>query len=109
MTDKFIKHSPESRAAAVAVIPVAGTKRHAVLQFIAAQGLNGATDDEIQVGLGMNPSTERPRRIELYEGRFIAKLRKTRPTRGGKKAVVWIAGMHVPRIERSAYCVYPEQ
>lgn len=106
---KFVKHSPESQAAAEAAPPVVGTKRWAVLQFIAAQGPDGATDDEIQVGLGMNPSTERPRRIELYEGRFIVKLRLTRPTRSGVKAVVWLAGAHVPQFERTAYCVYPEQ
>lgn len=107
--DKFIKHSPESQAAAEAAAPIAGTKRWAVLQFIAAQGIYGATDDEIQVGLGMNPSTERPRRIELYEGRFIVKLRTTRPTRGGRQAAVWLAGEHVQQIARTAYCVYPEQ
>lgn len=106
---KFIKHSPESQAAAEAAVPIAGTKRHAVLQFIAAQGIYGATDDEIQVGLGMNPSTERPRRIELYEGHFIVKLRTTRPTRGGRQAVVWLAGEHAYRLVRAAYCVYPEQ
>lgn len=109
MTNKFIKHSPESQTAAEAVAPVAGTKRYAVLQFIAAQGLNGATDDEIQMGLGMNPSTERPRRIELYEGRFIVKLRKTRPTRGGRQAVIWLAGERVHQLARAVYCVYPEQ
>ena len=106
MTDKFIRHSPESRAAAEAAAPVAGTKRYAVLQFIAAQGLNGATDDEIQAGLGMNPSTERPRRIELYEGRFIVKLvHETRPTRSGAKAVVWLAGEHAHYLARTSYCV----
>lgn len=106
---KFIKHSPESQDAAEAAAPIAGTKRHAVLAFIAAQGLTGATDDEIQIGLGMNPSTERPRRIELYEGRFIVKLHATRPTRSGKQAVVWLAGEHTPYVGRASYCVYPEQ
>jgi hypothetical protein len=104
-----IAHSPESRQAAAQAAPTAGTKRAAVLRFIASRGHLGATDDEVQLGLGMNPSTERPRRIELYEGRHIAKLRATRTTRTGRKAVVWIDGIIATAMQRSTYKLWPEE
>jgi transcription initiation factor IIE alpha subunit len=104
-----IKHSPESQQAALQAAPSAGTKRAAVLRFIESRGKHGATDDEIQCGLGMNPSTQRPRRIELYEGHHIAKLKSTRLTRGNRQAVVWITTSFVGCYARSAYALWPEQ
>lgn len=105
-----IAHSPESRQAAEQIKPNAGTMRAAVLRFIASRGTRGAIDDEVQLGLGMNPSTERPRRIELYESRLIVKTVSTRKTRTGRSAVVWVettvASLSFPR---TSYRVYPEQ
>jgi hypothetical protein len=104
-----IKHSPESRAAALQAEPSAGSKRAAVLRFLEARGSYGATDDEMQAGLGMNPSTQRPRRIELYEGQHIAKLTMTRATRGRRQAVVWITTSYVGCYARNQYRLWPEQ
>jgi transcription initiation factor IIE alpha subunit len=104
-----IKHSPESRAAAFHTVPAANTKRAVVLRFLESRGKAGATDDEMQLGLGMNPSTQRPRRIELYEGGHIAKCTGTRTTRGGREAVVWISTSFVGCYPRTGYRLWPEQ
>jgi hypothetical protein len=41
--------------------------------------------------LGMNPSTQRPRRIELCQRNLIVDSGTTRLTTSGRKAVVWKA------------------
>ena len=74
---------------AVLVLPASGTQRRWVLDWIRVQGEHGATDEEIQLGLGMNPSTQRPRRVELVEGGWIEDSGKLRKTRSGRNAVVW--------------------
>lgn len=38
----------------------------------------------------MNPSTERPRRVELVKGGWIRDSGKTRKTHSGSEATVWI-------------------
>jgi len=86
----YVKHSETSKAAAEALVRP-GTKRAAVLRFIESRGRYGATDDEIQLGLGMSPSTERPRRIELFEARLIVKSGVQRYTRAGRSAEVYMA------------------
>lgn len=60
-----------------------------VLEFIGWRQA-GATDEEIADELGMNPSTVRPRRIELARRGFIAEA-GTRRTRSGRMATVWQA------------------
>lgn len=65
--------------------------RERIYRFIAVQGAVGSTDDETQEYLGMSGNTERPRRGELVaKGRIVASGR-TRPTRSGRRATVWIA------------------
>lgn len=59
-----------------------------VYQFIAGQGERGATDEECQRGLGMNPSSQRPRRVELADAGLIVKA-GVRKTVSGRKADVW--------------------
>lgn len=83
-------HSPESMAAAERQRPRSGTARARVLDFIESRGGAGATDEEIQIGLEMSESTERPRRIELAAAGWIEK-RGTRLTRSGNEAAVWVA------------------
>lgn len=75
--------------AALMAYPKSGTARRRVLEFIEAH--HGATDDEVQVGLGMNPNTQRPRRVELVEGGFIRDSGQRRKTQGGADAIVWKA------------------
>lgn len=87
----FQEHSAPSFDAAAAIKPSAATLRDKVLRFIEERGAEGATDDEIQVNLNMNPSTERPRRIELMELGLVTRATINRKTRTGRTAAVWIA------------------
>lgn len=48
----------------------------------------GLTDEEMQQRLRMNPSTQRPRRIELVRRGLVAEA-GTRKTSSGRMAVVW--------------------
>jgi len=84
-------HSETSQAAAEAIEPDVATLRGQVLAHLRSCGVKGATDDEMQVALDMNPSTERPRRIELWRAGLVERSGRTRPTRSGRLAVVWVA------------------
>lgn len=53
-----------------------------------ASAPDGLTDEEIQLHLRMNPSTERPRRGELADAGLIAPIGK-RKTRSGRGAAIW--------------------
>jgi len=72
------------------------TQRAQVLEVIHGAGVRGATDDEIQIALGLDGSSERPRRWELWKRDRIQVLRDThgapvtRRTRSARRAVVWI-------------------
>lgn len=87
----YQQHSETSREAAELIEPDLASLRGRVLTYIRLQGDSGATDDECQVALDMNPSTQRPRRIELWNAGWVAKTEATRPTRSGRSATVWIA------------------
>jgi predicted transcriptional regulator len=50
---------------------------------------NGCTDEEVQDGLNLNPSTQRPRRIELVQLGLIKETAKRRRTKSGRWAIVW--------------------
>lgn len=84
-------HSRTSRLAAEAIEPASATLRGQVLQYLRDQGHEGATDEEMQNMLGMNPSTQRPRRIELLKLGLICDSGRVRNTSSGRKAVVWRA------------------
>lgn len=88
---KYQAHSDTSKSAAAEIEGKARTLRGTVYTFLKISGMYGATDEELQIALGMNPSTERPRRIELVELGLVKKRGKTRPTKSGRQAVVWIA------------------
>lgn len=87
----YQRHSATSKQAARAIEPKVGTLRRQVLEYIKSAGKTGASDEEIQIGLNMNPSTQRPRRIELARAGLIRYLVETRKTTSGRNAVVWIA------------------
>jgi hypothetical protein len=61
-----------------------------VLTFLVCRADYGATDEEIQFVVGMNPSTQRPRRIELVRMGLVRDSGTTRLTRAGRKATVWV-------------------
>ena len=58
-----------------------------VLELLAATP-GGLTDEEMQTRLGMNPSTQRPRRIELARLGLVVEA-GTRKTASGRMASVW--------------------
>ena len=60
-----------------------------VLELLAATP-GGLTDEEMQTRLGMNPSTQRPRRIELARRGLVVEA-GTRKTASGRNASVWRA------------------
>lgn len=59
-----------------------------VMRFLETCGAFGATDEEMQLALGMNPSTQRPRRIELVRRGLVVEC-GTRRTSSGRNASVW--------------------
>jgi len=93
------QHSPTSREAAGRIAPVTGELRRRVYDFIRERGQEGATDEEMQVALDMGPSTQRPRRVELVRGGFVIDSGRTRLTKSGRKAVVWIVANKEKRNE----------
>lgn len=83
----FVHGSETSREAAVAIRPVAGTLRALVLETITASPCH---DEEGAERAGMNPSTWRPRRVELEQAGLIRKVGE-RPGRSGRMMAVWAA------------------
>lgn len=79
---KVRRDAPATSWRAGAAIEVkSGTKRHAVLQLL-LRSPQGATDWELQQGLNMAPSTERPRRGELVDAGLVALTGRTREHQG---------------------------
>jgi hypothetical protein len=76
------RHSVTSREAADAIKPDA---------YLRGRGEDGATDEEMQDALGMGGSTQRPRRRELELAETVRNSGRTRRTKSGRNAVVWIA------------------
>ena len=66
------------------------TARGRVLAFIVSRGAHGATDDEVEIGIGMSHQTASARRRELDLRRLIVKDGTKRKTRSGRNAQVWI-------------------
>ena len=87
-----VKDSGTSRAAADSMVAHARPMREQVFEYIKAQGERGATDDEIEVALGMRHQSASPRRRDLekkYEAIYLTN--ETRPTRSGRQAGVYRA------------------
>ena len=82
------KHSPTSLAAAESIKPRVGPMHRLVLEHLSF--FAGATDEELQGDLDMLANTQRPRRRELQLWGLIVDSGKTRATRSGRQAVVWV-------------------
>lgn len=67
--------------------------QRSVVAFLRARGDHGATDEEIAAGLQMNPSTARPRRIELVRRGLVVEA-GTRKTKSGRYATAWRLSCH---------------
>jgi len=90
MTLPFQPDSETSADAADEARRDAPTQRQRVLTAITAAGWCGATDEELQDRLQLNPSTQRPRRVELVASGLVVDSGRTRRTRSGRRAVVWV-------------------
>jgi hypothetical protein len=86
------KHSATSRAAAEAIKPRVGPMHAKILGLLGtADGRYcGATDEEMQRVLAMFANTQRPRRRELQLWGYITDSGRTRLTKSGRAAVVWV-------------------
>lgn len=84
-------HSATSCAAARAAVPHAQGQRERVLAFLRSRGACGATDAEIQEALGLDGSTQRPRRVELVRAGLVVDTGRVRPTQSGRVAAVFAA------------------
>lgn len=80
------EHSETSVSAAKDIAPSAATLRARVLELLRTRAM---TDEEVQTVLEMNPSTQRPRRVELVESGLVRDSGTKRQTRSGRLAVVW--------------------
>ena len=87
----FQPHSDTSADAADLARAGAATQRDRVLAAIRGAGEAGLTDEELQQGLELHGSTERPRRIELVERGLIQDSGRRRATSTGRQAAVWVA------------------
>lgn len=83
-------HRATAKQAARAIGGVSGALRRRVFDFIKSRGEEGATDEEAQIALAMNPSTQRPRRVELERDGKVRDSGRQRATQAGRKATVWI-------------------
>jgi len=85
------RHSPTSVEAAEAIRPRLHALQAVVLTYLKRCGSHGATDDEIQVALRMDGNVQRPRRVELVALGLVRITERTRKTRRGRAAGVWVA------------------
>lgn len=85
----YQKHSDTSKAASDQIAPVAGRCKALVYEYIVAAP-NPVSDEEGAVALNMNPSTYRPRRIDLEREELICKVLQV-TTASGRKAWAYAA------------------
>lgn len=85
----FQRHSETSREAAISVYgEVRNTQQSRLYDYLLNHG--PATDETCAAMLDMNPSAERPRRIELVE-KGLVEACGTGITKSGRKAQLWRA------------------
>jgi hypothetical protein len=84
----FQRHSITSRAAAGSLPrSTVNACQRKVLEWLADQP-DGATDEDMQLGIPMPPSTQRPRRIELVKQGMIVQAGEGK-TVSGRRAAKW--------------------
>ncbi len=82
-------HPETSHEAAAGMRVRSGTARRHVVTALHSIGERGRTDEELQWLLGMSPSTERPRRLELVQAGYVVDTGARRPTASGARSIVW--------------------
>jgi hypothetical protein len=93
----YQRHSDTSEEAAKSVDPAADTWLSKVYRELIKAGPVGRTDDELQIILDMNPSTQRPRRIDLVKRSLVCDSGARRKTRSNRPAVVWVLPKYAQR------------
>lgn len=83
-----VQSSVTSMAAADAIGDRLNTLQRSVVAFLKTRGQHGATDEEMQIGIPMAASTQRPRRIELVRRGLVVEA-GTRKTKSGRFATAW--------------------
>ncbi len=84
----FVAHSATSELAAHQAKPAAPTQRARVFACICAHG--PLPDEDIQQLLSLDPSTQRPRRVELARAGLIVAHPVSGRTTKGRRAVRWV-------------------
>lgn len=110
----YVRGSATSKAAAVSQIHAVKADEARVLSYIQGCGYRGATDDEVEVALSMLHQTASARRRGLVLKDFVIDSGRTRPTRTGCHATVWVTPANaklapVPPPSAPASCPHGEQ
>jgi hypothetical protein len=95
-TPQHAAGSATSAAAAASLLPVLGRLQKVVLEAIQLEGGRGLTDDELEVQLHMSHQSASARRRELQLRGDVIDSNRTRRTRSGRNAVVWVAAPPPP-------------
>lgn len=93
MRDRTIPYkrgSETSKAAAELVRPKTPSYRAAIEGFLKGRGAQGATNDEVMATLSIQIQTVCPRMKELRVDGLVIDSGRTRKTRSGREAVVWV-------------------
>lgn len=90
ITAPYVPHSDTSHAAALAMLHELSRLESVVLAFLKHRQ-DGATDEQMQGALHMNPNTQRPRRVALVEKGLVIDSGQKRKTWAGREATVWRA------------------
>ena len=83
------KHQ-NSVAAANSFLPKSGGWRRKIYDYIARQGFDGATDQELQEYFGKSGDTIRPTRKTLQKDGFIIDSGRTRKNAAGNDCTIWV-------------------
>lgn len=83
-------HADTAQQAATRALPRSGSDRRRVYDFIVERGETGATDDELEVALGLPHQTASARRNGLRDDGWLTDSGRKRPTRSGVDAIVWV-------------------
>ena len=86
----FVTGSDTSKAAAVEHVKHFGRQQKRLFLWSLTQR-QGWADEQAQNALGMNPSSQRPRRVELVQAGLVKDSGQRRATSSGRTAVVWVA------------------
>lgn len=86
----YVRKSKTSKAAAKSVKPFLPTQRLLVVRTIEAQGERGLTCDGVEEITGLRHQACSARVLELREAGLIVDSGRTRKTRSGRQAVIYV-------------------